>query len=159
MLPELDDFLEVLEYLSCMKLFDFGVVPDPGLDDSFLLEHRETLLDDPRSSLSCFVLLDLDYFQAPEEDLDNLVKVVDEHLLKEVFVVVALSLIERLIPHFKNNHFSDIPVLAPVHKVLEGLGLFLLVLADPVAARISLLYHEFLFDRRVNLFLDKWIST
>ena len=74
------------------------------------------------------------HLHAREKDFEDVLHVVDEHLLEINFALHNLRIrYVALVPHLKNDDFLDVPVLAILLEVEERLWLlFILFLGNPV---------------------------
>lgn len=72
---------------------------------------------------------DADNRHASEEYLEDRVHVVDKHLLKRLLVLlIPVVILFRVVPHFQDNDFVDVPIFALSQIIVKVLWFFLLVL-------------------------------
>lgn len=76
---------------------------------------------------------DSGHFHASEKYPEDGVHVVDQHLLEVQLALSTLGVsLTAVVPHFKDDNFLDLPILALALVAGEGLRLLVLVLGDPV---------------------------
>ena len=91
-LIKLDILLEIIENLSCMKLFDFGIRPHSCLDYFLLFQLCQTLLNlvdiglIRRTNLLLTIFLNSQGRHASKEDFKDRFHIVDQHFLKVFFL-------------------------------------------------------------------------
>ena len=112
---QFDIFFKVIEDVSGMELFCFGIWSNSSADDLFLFQYSEALFHWRFATLRLF---NSKCGHTSEEYFENRLHIVYKHFLEVSFLLSEVFVL-LLLPHFKDDTLVNIPITNVWIKILS----------------------------------------